>query len=104
MSASAPAASGDAHVMFSDDDLPFEEELLRNPKSLKAWLRYVGAKETRRGSGRKAPRRQLNMVYERALRELPGSYKLWYGYLKARRKQVRRRCPTDPDFEEVRSC
>merc|ERR1719474_1936045 len=24
----------------------------------------------------------LNLVFERALKELPGSYKLWYNYLK----------------------
>ena len=29
------------------------------------------------------------------------SYKLWYRYLKLRRKQVRRRCVTDPVYEEV---
>ncbi|KAK2191584.1 hypothetical protein NP493_50g00025 [Ridgeia piscesae] len=41
------------------------------------------------------------MVYERALKELPGSYKLWYNYLKLRRKQVKGRCITDPGYEEV---
>ena len=29
------------------------------------------------------------------------SYKLWYKYLKLRRKQVRQRCVTDPAYEEV---
>lgn len=32
------------------------------------------------------------------------SYKLWYAYLKQRRKQVKRRCVTDPAFEEVNNC
>ena len=27
-----------------DDDLPFEEDVLRNPYSLKAWWRYLEAK------------------------------------------------------------
>ena len=29
------------------------------------------------------------------------SYKLWYNYLKLRRKQVRRKCVTDPAYDEV---
>ena len=29
----------EVHVTFDEEDLPFEEELLRNPKSLKGWLR-----------------------------------------------------------------
>ena len=40
-------------------------------------------------------------VYERALKELPGSYKLWYSYLKLRRNQIKKRCITDPAYEEV---
>ena len=29
------------------------------------------------------------MIYERALKELPGSYKLWYNYLRLRRSQLK---------------
>ena len=43
----------------------------------------------------------LLQVYERALKELPGSYKLWYSYLKLRRNQIKKRCITDPAYEEV---
>lgn len=43
----------------------------------------------------------MNIVYERALKELPGSYKLWYNYLRTRRRQVRGKCLTDPQYEEV---
>lgn len=32
------------------------------------------------------------------------SYKLWYNYLKQRRKQVKSRCVTDPSYEEVNNC
>lgn len=35
------------------------------------------------------------------MKELPGSYKLWYNYLKTRRRQVKQRCITDPLYEEV---
>merc|ERR1719264_282067 len=46
----------------------------------------------------------LNLVFERALKELPGSYKLWYNYLKVRRKQMKGRCVTDPGYDEVNNC
>uniref|UniRef100_A0A8D2J3B4 Pre-mRNA-splicing factor SYF1 n=1 Tax=Varanus komodoensis TaxID=61221 RepID=A0A8D2J3B4_VARKO len=32
------------------------------------------------------------------------SYKLWYNYLKQRRKQVKSKCVTDPSYEEVNNC
>lgn len=34
----------------------------------------------------------------------PPSYKLWYRYLKARRAQVKRRCVTDPAYEDANNC
>lgn len=60
-------------LFFEEDDLPFEEEILRNPYSVKSWLRYLEYKK-------EAPRSTVNLIYERALKELPGSYKLWYNY------------------------
>lgn len=32
------------------------------------------------------------------------SYKLWYNYLRERRKQVKGKCVTDPTYEEVNNC
>lgn len=81
-------------IIFNEDDLPYEEEILRNPFSVKHWLRYIEHKK-------EAPKTSLNMIFERALKELPGSYKLWYNYLKLRRKQVKERCITDPGYEDV---
>ncbi|KAG1714240.1 Pre-mRNA-splicing factor SYF1 [Nymphon striatum] len=78
----------------NEDDLMYEEEILRNPYSVKHWLRYVDHKKS-------APKTILNLIYERALKELPGSYKLWYNYLKLRRKQVKGLCITDPAYEDV---
>lgn len=43
----------------------------------------------------------MNIIYERALKQLPGSYKLWYNYLKTRRQQIKGRCIIDPSYEEV---
>ncbi len=85
------------HVVFNEDDLPFEEEILRNPCSLKSWLRYIEARE-------EAPASKLNMLYERAVKELPGSYKLWYRYLRVLRLQVRGRCVTDPLHDHIINC
>ncbi|XP_072936956.1 pre-mRNA-splicing factor syf1 homolog [Epargyreus clarus] len=84
-------------IFFSEEDLPYEEEILRNPFSVKHWLRYIEHKKT-------APRNEINMIYERALKELPGSFKLWYNYLKLRRSQIRGRCITDPGYEDVNNC
>lgn len=44
---------------------------------------------------------QLNLVYERALKELPGSYKLWYNYLKLRRNQVKKQPINHAEYEDV---
>ncbi|NWV54799.1 SYF1 factor, partial [Daphoenositta chrysoptera] len=77
-----------------EEEVQHEEELLRNPFSVRGWLRYAQARQ-------RGPRPRLNQIYERALRELPGSYKLWYQYLRQRRAQVKGRCPSDPAFEEA---
>jgi pre-mRNA-splicing factor SYF1 len=94
--AAAPAAPGPpastlldlSSLMPSDEDLAYEEELLRNPYSLKTWLRYLAARE-------RAPFARRRVLYERAVAALPGSYKLWRGYLSARRREVRALPPRD---------
>lgn len=57
--------------IIEEADIPYEEDILKNPYSVKAWLRYLEHKRT-------APRAVRNLVYERALKEIPGSYKIWY--------------------------
>lgn len=85
-------------VMFhSTEDLPYEEDILRNSYSIKHWLRYIQHKI---GSSDDA----VNMLYERALKQLPGSYKLWYGYLKQRMNQVSKLSVLDPMVKEVNNC
>ncbi|XP_059311494.1 uncharacterized protein LOC132063080 [Lycium ferocissimum] len=66
----------------SQDDLLYEEELLRNPFSLKLWWRYLVARAD-------SPFRKRAVIYERALKALPGSYKLWHAYLRERLELVR---------------
>ncbi|RXG52302.1 Pre-mRNA-splicing factor SYF1 [Armadillidium vulgare] len=63
-------------IIIDDEDLPYEEELLRNPFSVKHWLRYID--HAKSGKDKK-----VNIIYERALLQMPGSYKLWHQYLRA---------------------
>jgi hypothetical protein len=58
-----------ADLLPEEDDLLYEEELLRNPYSIKMWLRYLATCKA-------TPRRKRYVLYERALHALPGSYKV----------------------------
>uniref|UniRef100_A0A061S5R0 Pre-mRNA-splicing factor SYF1 n=1 Tax=Tetraselmis sp. GSL018 TaxID=582737 RepID=A0A061S5R0_9CHLO len=71
-----------AELMPTDEDLLYEEELLRNPYSLKLWWRYLDARKD-------ATEKRRYLLYERALKSLPGSYKLWHSYLQERLLAVR---------------
>ncbi|KAG0242228.1 Pre-mRNA-splicing factor SYF1 [Actinomortierella wolfii] len=68
-------------IMISEQDLPYEEDLLRNPFSLRHWLRYIEHHVH-------SPPAKRFVVYERAVKELPGSYKLWKAYLDERRSYL----------------
>lgn len=52
-------------VKQNEEDLPYEEEILRNPYSVKHWQRYIDHLKNSKS-------KNLNVVYERALKELPG--------------------------------
>lgn len=95
-------------LLPDDDDLLYEEELLRNPYSLRMWWRYLEARKD-------AAQKRRFLLYERAISALPGSYKvrtcsadmplilptlpavsqlacmlqLWHAYLKERRAAIR---------------
>lgn len=71
------------HLIQTDDDVQFEEETLRNPYSLKTWWLYIDFKKP------KCSPVMLNVIYERAVRALPGSYKLWFAYLDHRTQQIK---------------
>ncbi|CAG2107967.1 unnamed protein product [Medioppia subpectinata] len=92
------------YFLQSGDDLPFEEDILRNPYSVKHWLRYVQQKKDTTATTAGADPMVVNMVYERALKELPGSYKLWIGYLRLRKSQVSDTAMTDPMVADVNNC
>lgn len=59
----------DSDLLPKGEDLLYEEELLRNPYALKMWVRYIAARSD-------APAKRRYLLYERALRALPGSYKV----------------------------
>jgi pre-mRNA-splicing factor SYF1 len=58
--------------------LGYEELLLRDPYSLSHWLNYLEYK------GADATPQQRWIIYERAAKVIPGSYKLWMKYIKER--------------------
>ncbi|XP_021902168.1 pre-mRNA-splicing factor SYF1 isoform X2 [Carica papaya] len=78
----------------SQDDLLYEEEILRNPFSLKLWWRYLIAKADE-------PFKKRFVIYERALKALPGSYKIWYAYLRERLDIVRNLPVTHSQYETL---
>ncbi|XWS19532.1 hypothetical protein CRYUN_Cryun31cG0024000 [Craigia yunnanensis] len=78
----------------SQDDRLYEEELLRNPFSLKLWWRYLIARSD-------APFKKRFIIYERALKALPGSFKLWHAYLRERLEIVRNLPVTHPQYETL---
>lgn len=51
-------------ALQEEEDLPYEEEIMRNQFSVKCWLRYIEFKQG-------APKPRLNQLYERALKLLP---------------------------------
>lgn len=70
------------------------KELQQNPYSVRLWVAYAKAKAN-------AADRVRFLVYERAVKELPGSYKLWQMYLQDRVRSCKERCITDPAYEST---
>lgn len=77
-----PSAMISEELYPGEEDLVYEEEILRNPFTLKLWWRYLVAR-------RDAPFEKKGILYERAVKALPGSYKLWYAYLREKLDLVR---------------
>jgi pre-mRNA-splicing factor SYF1 len=81
MTAATPEATKIDLYLIAEEDIPYEEELIRNPFTLQPWLRYLQHKTDR-------PLHEKVFVLERACRELPGSYKLWKMYLDLRARHL----------------
>lgn len=83
-------------LLLKEDDVAYEEELVRSPYALRTWLDYIASKK---GSPAKA-RYQL---FERALKNLPGSYKIWRAYLSERVAQTTSGNTFDPKVQALNS-
>ncbi|KAK1635250.1 pre-mRNA-splicing factor SYF1 [Colletotrichum phormii] len=68
--------------LVSDEDSVYEQDILRNPGSIKPWLAYIQFKSQHGTVHERA------FVLERACLQLPRSYKLWKMYLTFRSKHV----------------
>ncbi|KAH7642470.1 pre-mRNA-splicing factor SYF1 fand [Dermatophagoides farinae] len=84
-------------IVISEEDLAHEEDILRNSYSIKHWLRYIDHKK-------ESSNNVVNLLYERALKLMPGSYKLWYSYLKLRVKQTSSLSIFDPLVKDSNNC
>ncbi|KAJ2870689.1 pre-mRNA-splicing factor syf1, partial [Coemansia aciculifera] len=90
-----------SQIDITDDDLRFEEEVLREPYKLKGWLRYIDHKRASNSGGR-----SVTVLFERALKRLPGSYKLWKQYLEHRLSlvQTKNAVLSSEDYRRVNLC
>lgn len=100
-SVSVPPTFDERFFLQSEDDLPFEEDILRNSYSVRHWLRYIDHKKESNAANRVDA---VNMLYERAVKELPGSYKIWIRYLRFRVKQTQEKKINDSSFREANNC
>ncbi|KIW59979.1 pre-mRNA-splicing factor syf1 [Exophiala xenobiotica] len=73
--------------LISSEDAAYEQDILRNPGSVRPWLIYVDFKM------RNGTIHEQAFVQERACMQLPRSYKLWKMYLDFRVKHLKKRNP-----------
>ncbi|KAJ9198444.1 hypothetical protein DTO164E3_5277 [Paecilomyces variotii] len=71
--------------LISDQDIVYEQDLLRDPGSVTPWLAYIEFKQQHGTLYEQA------FVMERACKQLPRSYKLWKMYLEFRVNHLRGR-------------
>ncbi|KAE9548019.1 hypothetical protein FO519_008768 [Halicephalobus sp. NKZ332] len=83
-------------VVLTDEDIAYEEDILRNEFSIRSWQRYIDHKLKTKGSPK-----AVKLLYERALKIFNRSYKLWYAYLKYRRKLLQSKPPYDPAWSHL---
>ena len=84
--AKVPAAKPDFYLIAAEDAV-YEQDILRNPGSVRPWLTYIDFKM------RNGTIHEQAFVQERACIQLPRSYKLWKMYLGFRIKHLRKKNP-----------
>jgi pre-mRNA-splicing factor SYF1 len=72
---------------LSTQDLSYEDDVLRDPFSWKNWWFYLDFKSSASPATRQ-------VIFERALKRLPGSYKLWHRYVTERVDEAKNFCVT----------
>ena len=80
-------------ILIGDGDVIYENEILRNPGSLRPWLDYANYKKQTGSLVEQC------FVLERACRTLPRSYKLWKMYLELRTTHLRKKNPARHNVE-----
>ncbi|KAI9893143.1 MAG: pre-mRNA-splicing factor syf1 [Vezdaea aestivalis] len=85
--------------LISEDDLIYEQDILRDQSSLKPWLAYAEFKFQH------GTRREQAFVLERACIQFPRSYKLWKMYLELRGRHVAKLNPAmhEAEYAKVNS-
>jgi pre-mRNA-splicing factor SYF1 len=78
----SPSPQAPEFYLISSDDTIYEQDILRNPGSVKPWLTYIDHKM------RNGTIHEQAFVQERACIMLPRSYKLWKLYLDFRVKHM----------------
>ncbi|RMJ25971.1 hypothetical protein PHISP_03149 [Aspergillus sp. HF37] len=79
--------------LIADQDTVYEQDLLRDPGSVRPWLSYIEHKQQQGSLYEQA------FVMERACKQLPRSYKLWKMYLEFRTNHLRNRNATKHQAE-----
>ena len=75
-------------ALLTRQEIQFEENIQRNPYSVKIWFSYLDHTKASSNSSR-------CMIYERALFFLPRSYKLWHAYLQEQVHNLKYRSVSD---------
>ncbi|EFR03205.1 pre-mRNA-splicing factor syf1 [Nannizzia gypsea CBS 118893] len=79
--------------LIANDDAVYEQDILRDPRSIKPWLSYIEHKK------KNGTLYEQSFVMERACKQLPRSYKLWKMYLELRINHVHGRNPSTHQAE-----
>lgn len=92
---SSSSGGGASRIVFEDlKDAKFEEDLLRDPLNVANWWYYLEHKAHASSASR-------YQIFERAVKQLPLSYKLWYSYLRERRENARKLPIVDVEYTHI---
>lgn len=75
----------DIEGLVGESDIPYEQEIAKNPNNLSNWLRYYRFKS----STSSCTFQNRVFILERAVKQLPRSYKLWMIYIDLVLQEVR---------------